>query len=135
MENIITYGKVAITVIGAVVGGLIGEINGMMIALLVFMAIDYITGVIIAIDGKALSSEVGFKGLLRKATILLVVIVANVVDAYVIGAGAAVRSAAIAFYLANEGISILENTTLLGVPYPDKLRDILIQLKMKNDDK
>ena len=119
--------------IGGVCGALIGKIDGVLFALLTFMTIDYITGIIVACRRHTLSSEIGFTGLAKKVFILLLVVVGNVLDVYVIGSGAVVRSAVIAFYLANEGLSILENAGNLGVPYPDKLKNVLAQLKDDSD--
>ena len=133
MENIITVIKWGAAAIGGVCGALIGHVDGVLFALLTFMTIDYITGIIVACRRHTLSSEIGFTGLAKKVFILLLVVVGNVLDAYVIGSGAVVRSAVIAFYLANEGLSILENAGNLGVPYPDKLKDVLAQLKDDSD--
>jgi toxin secretion/phage lysis holin len=133
MENIITAIKLGAAAIGGVCGALIGKIDGVLFALLTFMTIDYITGIIVACRRHTLSSEIGFTGLAKKVFILLLVVVGNVLDVYVIGSGAVVRSAVIAFYLANEGLSILENAGNLGVPYPDKLKNVLAQLKDDSD--
>lgn len=129
MENIIRTIKGCAAVVGGVLGLLIGKVDGVLIALLVFMAIDYLSGIMVACKQHALSSEVGFNGLAKKMFVLLLVIVGNVLDVYVLGGGAVMRSAVIVFYLANEGLSILENAGNLGVPYPDKLRAVLAQLK------
>ena len=135
MDNITPIIKTVFGVIGGVIGFLFGEVSGMFIALLVFMVIDYITGVICAIIEKNLSSEVGFKGLAKKFIILAFIIVANMLDTYVLGGNVSVfKSAVICFYLANEGLSILENGGRLGMPYPQKLKDILEQLKHKEDN-
>lgn len=133
MENIITGIRWGAAAIGGVCGALIGKIDGVLFALLTFMTIDYLTGIMVACKRHALSSEIGFTGLAKKVFILLLVVVGNVLDAYVIGSGAVVRSAVIAFYLANEGLSILENAGNLGVPYPDKLKNVLAQLKDDSD--
>lgn len=129
MENITETIKWSVATIGAMAGTLIGHMDGVLLALLFFMAADYITGFIVGVMQDNLNSEIGFKGLMKKVFILLLVAVGNVVDVYVIGSGAVVRSAVIAFYLANEGLSILENAGKLGVPYPDKLKNVLAQLK------
>lgn len=133
MENIITAIRWGAAAIGGVCGALIGRIDGVLFALLTFMTIDYLTGIMVACKRHALSSEIGFTGLAKKVFILLLVVVGNVLDVYVIGSGAVVRSAVIAFYLANEGLSILENAGNLGVPYPDKLKNVLAQLKDDSD--
>lgn len=133
MDNIIFYIKSGAAVLGAAVGALIGKLDGVLIALLVFMVIDYMTGLGVAVKQRTLSSEVGFVGIAKKVFILLLVVVGNVLDAYVLGSAAVCRSAVIAFYLANEGLSILENAGNLGVDYPEKLRDVLAQLKDGDD--
>lgn len=119
--------------IGGTLGILIGGLDGLLIALLVFMTIDIITGVSRAIFEKTLSSRIMFLGLLRKCCIFLLVIVGHVVDAYVIKTGDAVRTMVIVFYIANDGLSILENSVALGLPVPNKLREILAQLREKGD--
>lgn len=119
-------------VVGGALGFLFGGMSGLFYALLTMMVIDYISGVLIAIINKKLSSEVGFKGLVKKIFMLMLVAVGHIIDAHVIGSGAAVMTAVQLFFVANEGISILENAARLGVPIPKKLKDILIQLK--NDD-
>lgn len=123
-------------VISAVIGFLFGEITGLFIAIIALMALDYITGVLCGIAAKKLSSETGFKGLVKKLMILVIIAVAHLVDYYIIGTGSALMTAVILFFAANEGISILENAAMLGLPIPKKLRDILEQLKESdnNDD-
>ena len=120
--------------IGAVVGFMFGEINGLFIAIIALMVLDYITGILCAIVSKTLSSEVGFRGLVKKFIILIVIAVGHLVDAYVIGTGSAVMSAVMLFFTANEGISILENAAILGLPIPQKLKDVLEQLKDKDKE-
>ena len=120
--------------IGAVIGFLYGEVNGLFIAIISLMVLDYITGILCAIVTKTLSSEVGFRGLVKKFVILIVIAVGHLVDAYVIGTGSAVMSAVMLFFAANEGISILENAAILGLPIPKKLKDVLEQLKDKDGD-
>lgn len=119
--------------VGAAVGFLFGQLNGLFWAVIALMAIDYVTGVIVAVLNKRLSSEVGFRGLVKKLFILVLIAVAHIVDAQIIGQGAAVMTAVMLFFAANEGISILENAANLGLPVPKKLRDILEQLR-KDDD-
>lgn len=117
--------------VGAVLGFLFGEVNGLFWALIAFMALDYITGVIIAVINKKLSSEIGFRGLAKKFLILIFVAVGHILDANVLGGQAVCMSAVMLFYIANEGVSIIENAALLGLPVPQKLKDILEQLKTK----
>ena len=120
--------QVAITAVGGWIGWFLGGVDGMLIALIVLMALDYLSGVMCAIADKKLSSAVGFKGICKKVLILMLVGVANIIDTHVVGSGAVLRGAFICFYLSNEGLSLLENAAYLGLPIPDKLREILAQL-------
>ena len=99
----------------------------------IFMALDYVTGVMCAIIDKKLSSAVGFKGVCKKVLILFMVGIANIVDLHVIGSGSALRGAVIAFYLSNEGLSLLENAAYIGLPIPDKLKAVLEQLHNRDE--
>ena len=125
--------QVAITAIGGWIGWFLGGVDGMLIALIVLMALDYISGVMCAIEDKKLSSAVGFKGIAKKVLILMLVGVANILDTNVVGGGAVLRGAVICFYLSNEGLSLLENAAYLGLPIPDKLREILAQLHNRSE--
>lgn len=116
------------TAVGGWLGYLLGGYDGLLYALIVFMVIDYITGVMCAVSDKKLSSAVGFKGICRKVLILMLVGIANLLDVEVIGTGAVLRTAVIFFYLSNEGVSLLENAAHLGLPIPEKLKAILAQL-------
>ena len=133
VELIWTKIQIAIPALGGWLGYFLGGMDGLMIALLIFMALDYITGVMCAILDKKLSSAVGFKGICKKVLILMLVGLANVIDLHVIGTGSALRGAVIAFYLSNEGLSLLENAAYIGLPVPDKLRDILSQLHHRDE--
>ena len=115
----------------AVCGFCFGEMDGLLIALIAFMVMDYVTGLIVAVIRKELSSEVGFKGIAKKVLIMALVAVGHILDAHVIGDGAVCRSAVIGFYIANEGISILENAGNLRLPLPKKLVEVLKQLREK----
>ena len=126
--------KSIFAVIGAGLGYFFGGLDGLMIALIVFVVVDYVTGVIVAIINKTLSSEVGFIGIAKKVFIFLLVGIANILDVYVIKTGSMVRSAVICFYIANEGISIVENAGNMGLPLPKKLKDVLEQLKEKSEE-
>lgn len=114
--------------LGGWLGWFLGGSDGLLYVLIAFVVIDYITGVMCAIVDKKLSSAVGFKGICRKILIFLLVGAANLLDQYVIGDGSVMRTAAIFFYISNEGVSLLENATYLGLPVPDKLKDVLQQL-------
>lgn len=127
--KLIDYIKLAAAQIGAIIGAFIGNITGMIWALLIFAIIDYITGVTAAILEHKLSSEIGFRGITRKVLLFMIVGVANVLDVYVIGSGGVCRSMVLVFYIANEGLSIIENVARCGVPVPEKLKVILKQLE------
>lgn len=114
--------------IGGWLGYFLGGCDGLLVALLVFVVVDYLTGVMCAIADKTLSSEVGFKGICRKVLIFILVGIANILDVQVIGDGSILRTAVIFFYLSNEGVSLLENAGHLGLPIPEKLKAVLEQL-------
>ena len=125
--------QMAITAIGGWIGYFVGGVDGLMTALLIFMVLDYITGLMCAIADKQLSSAVGFKGVCKKVLILMLVGVAHIVDLHVVGTGSALRGAVICFYLSNEGLSLLENAAHIGLPVPDKLKDVLAQLHRREE--
>ena len=114
--------------VGGWLGYFLGGCDGLLYALIAFVVIDYITGVMCAIINKQLSSEVGFKGIFRKVLIFLLVGIANIIDVQVIGTGAVLRTAVIFFYIPNEGVSLLENAGHLGLPIPEKIKTVLEQL-------
>ena len=123
------------TAIGGYLGYILGGLDGFLYALIIFVVIDYITGLMAAIVERKLSSEIGFKGIFKKVLIFLLVAVGNIIDNNLIGTGGAVRTAVIFFYISNEGISIIENSTRIGLPVPEKLKDVLEQLQHKDGDK
>lgn len=116
------------TAVGGWLGYFLGGCDGLLYALIAFVVIDYITGVMCAIIDKKLSSAVGFKGIFRKVLIFLLVGIANIIDVQVIGTGAVLRTAVIFFYISNEGVSLLENAGHLGLPIPEKIKTVLEQL-------
>lgn len=120
--------------VGAVLGFMYGEVSGLFWALIAFMATDYITGVVVAAINKQLSSEVGFKGLAKKLMILVFVSLGHIADMYVLGGTPVAMSAVMLFYIANEGLSIIENAGNLGLPVPKKLKDIMVQLKKESEE-
>ena len=134
MKEIWNCIQVVITAIGGFCGWFLGEADGFLYALLVFVVIDYLTGVLCAIADRTLSSEVGFIGISRKVLIFVLVGVAHILDVYVIGDGGVLRTVIVFFYLSNEGISLLENSAHLGLPIPKKLKDVLEQLHNKSDE-
>jgi toxin secretion/phage lysis holin len=117
-----------VAAIGGALSYFLGGFDGLMYALLIFVIIDYCTGVMCAVVDHKLSSEVGFRGICRKVLIFALVGVANVLDIVVIGNGTLLRGIVASFYLANEGISLLENSAHLGLPIPEKLKVVLEQL-------
>ena len=120
--------QIIFTGVGGWLGYFLGGCDGLLYALVVFVVVDYITGVMCAIINKTLSSAVGFKGICRKVLIFLLVGIANVLDVQVIGTGSVLRTAVIFFYISNEGISLLENAGHLGLPIPEKIKVVLEQL-------
>ena len=114
--------------LGGWLGWFLGGCDGLLYALIAFVVVDYITGVMCAVVDKKLSSEVGFRGIFKKILIFLLVGIANLLDVNIIGNGSVLRTAAIFFYLSNEGVSLLENATHLGLPVPEKLKSVLQQL-------
>lgn len=119
--------------IEAFLGWYLGGLDDFLYALLIFMLVDYLTGILCAINEHRLSSEIGFRGLTRKVLILVLVGIANVLDIYLLKNGSAIRTATIFFYISNEGISLLENASRLGLPVPDKLKSVLQQLHNKDN--
>ena len=124
--------QLAFTVVGGWLGYFLGGCDGLILALLLFVVTDYITGVMCAAIDKKLSSSVGFKGIFRKVLIFMLVGIANIIDFQVIKQGSVIRTAVIFFYLSNEGRSRIENAAHLGLPVPEKLKNVLEQLHDKD---
>ena len=122
------------TLMGGWLGYFLGGSDGLIVALIIFVVMDYVSGVMCAISDKTLSSEVGFKGICRKVLIFILVGIANILDAQIIKTGSVLRTAIIFFYLSNEGVSLLENASYLGLPVPEKLKDVLQQLNEDNKE-
>ena len=133
MKEIWNWIQVVFAAVGGWLGYVLGGLDGFLYALLAFVVIDYITGIMCAVLDKKLSSEVGFRGIFKKVLIFALVAVGHIVDQNVIGDGSVIRTAVIFFYLSNEGISILENTVHIGLPVPQKLKDVLEQLHNRSD--
>lgn len=127
-ERILEHDPTHFAAIGGWLGYFLGGCDGLLVALVVFAAVDYITGVMCAVADKKLSSEVGFKGICRKVLIFLLVGIANILDVQVIGTGSVLRTAVIFFYISNEGVSLLENAAHLGLPIPEQMKAVLEQL-------
>ena len=133
IDLIWTKVQIAITALGGWLGYFLGGMDGLMIALIVLMTLDYVSGVMCAIVDRKLSSAVGFKGICKKVFILMLVGVAHIIDLHVVGTGSALRGAVICFYMSNEALSLFENAAHIGLPIPDKLREALAQLHGRDD--
>lgn len=134
MKDIVTSIQVVISSLGGFLGWFLGGTDGFLYALLLFIIIDYLTGVMVAILQHKVSSKVGFRGIFKKVVILCLVGIGHILDTNVVRSGNVMRTAIIFFYLSNEGISILENVAFIGLPVPKKLLDVLIALKSKNSE-
>lgn len=128
MKNSINIIQAIFATIGGYIGWFLGGVDGFMYALITFVIIDYVTGFMVAVLEKKLSSEVGFRGIFKKVLIFALVGIGNIIDVHLIKNGSAIRTAVIFFYVSNEGISIIENAAKIGLPIPQKLKDILEQL-------
>ncbi|AOZ73076.1 hypothetical protein BSR29_03060 [Boudabousia liubingyangii] len=122
------YLRTIATAIGAGAGWVFGTPDALLYTLLAFITADYISGVMAAIATRRLSSAVGFKGLFGKMLILAFVALAQLMDTHVLGGVGVLRGAVIFFYIANEGISLIENATVLGLPVPPKFQQALATL-------
>lgn len=133
MKQIWTGIQLAFSALGGFIGWFLGGADGFLYALIAFVVVDYITGIMCAIADKNLSSAVGFKGICRKVLIFVLVGIGNIVDVYVMGEAGILRTAVIFFYLSNEGVSLLENSAHLGLPIPEKLKTVLSQLHNREE--
>ena len=127
--------QIIIVGVGGFLGWFLGGLDGFMYTLVAFVMADYITGVFCAVHDRSLSSKVGWRGVFRKTAIFLLVGAGHLLDKYVLGHDHIVRTAIIFFYISNEGISLLENAALLGLPIPSRLRDMLVQLRDRDKPK
>ena len=125
--------QLAFAAVGGFVGWFLGGCDGLLYTLLAFVVIDYITGVLCAVSDKKLSSAIGFKGICRKVLIFALVGIGHILDTHVIGSGSVMRTAILFFYISNEGVSLVENAVHLGLPVPQKLKDVLEQLHDRSE--
>lgn len=121
--------KTFLIMVQDIIGIALGGWDGLLSALVLFIVVEYLTQILVAILNKKISSEIGFRGMAKKISIIFLVMVGNVIDVLVIQNGSIIRTAVIFFYLSNEGILILENVAIMGLPIPQKLKDILEQFK------
>lgn len=128
MEKIFNQVSIYVGIAGGILASVFGQWDGILCALAAIMALDYVTGVIKAVYTKTVSSEIGFRGILKKIAILAIVALANILQA-VTGGNIALREMVIMFYIANEGISVLENVASVSAKMPQALKDILLQLR------
>jgi toxin secretion/phage lysis holin len=131
MSKLINICEIAFAFLGGLLGWIFGGFDSLIYALIAFVSIDYITGVLLAFQEKKISSEIGFKGIAKKIMIFVLIAVGNIIDHYVIKSGSTLRTMLIMFYLSNEGISIIENAGSMGVPLPQKLKDAIKELQEK----
>lgn len=134
MKELLATNKVLFSAIGGLIGSIFGEVDGFLFTLMVFISIDYITGLMAAAVEKRLASNIGFKGIFKKIAILFLVSVGHLIDTEIIKQGGAIRTMVIFFYLSNEGLSILENAVRIGLPIPEKLQALLKQFNEKEGD-
>ena len=127
------YIQAAFAALGGWLGWFLGGLDGFVYALIAFVVIDYLTGLMAAAVEKKLSSEVGFRGIFKKVLIFMLVGIGGIIDRQIIGDGSVLRTAVIFFYISNEGISIVENAGRIGLPIPKTLKDVLAQLKDRED--
>ncbi|WP_394526907.1 phage holin family protein [Lacrimispora sinapis] len=129
MKDVANTMQYVFAAMGGSLGAVLGGFDGFLYALIVFVVVDYMTGVMVGILNKELSSQIGFRGIFKKVVIFSLVAVAHIIDTHVVQNGSVLRTTVIFFYLSNEGISILENAALIGLPIPKKMKDVLEQLE------
>lgn len=129
------YINAFISILGIYLSSFLGDFDSLLHTLIGFVILDYFTGVLLAIHTRHLSSSIGFSGIFKKVFIFILVAIGNLLDTYIFTSDNILRNLIIFFYLSNEGISILENACLIGLPVPDTLRNIFLQLKDKKTSK
>jgi toxin secretion/phage lysis holin len=132
MKDVISTIQLIFTAIGGYIGWFLGGFDGLIYSLVAFVVIDYITGLMVAVLEKKVSSSIGFKGIFKKVLIFTFVGIGHIVDFHIIKNGSAVRTAVIFFYLSNEGLSIIENSVKVGLPIPEKLKQVFLSMKEEN---
>ncbi|MPM28695.1 hypothetical protein SDC9_75222 [bioreactor metagenome] len=125
--------KIVLALLGGILQWLFGGLNSLIYALIAFVGLDYLTGILLAICEKKISSEIGFRGISKKILIFALIALGNIIDQYILSSGGSLKTMLTLFYLSNEGISILENTAKIGLPLPQKLKDVLAQIGDKGE--
>lgn len=128
-EKAVNVFQVVFAGVGGWLGWFLGGFDGFLYALLILVITDYLTGFMVAVIERKLSSQIGFRGIFKKVLIFTFVGIGHVIDSEIIGDGSAVRTAVIFFYMSNEGISIIENSAKIGLPVPEKIRKVILNLK------
>ncbi len=134
MKEMSAMAQVVIAAIGGYIGWFIGGFDELFFVLVAFVVIDYISGIMVAVIDRQLSSSIGFKGIFKKMLIFIFVGLGHLIDVYILKNGSAVRIALIFFYLSNEGLSILENSGKIGLPIPSSLRKVLKDLNKEDEE-
>ncbi len=134
MKDIISTAQLIFSAIGGALGFFLGGWDGFLYALVIFVSADFLTGLMASAVEKKISSEVGYIGIIKKVFIFILVGIGSVIDKYIIGNGSILRNIIIFFYISEEGISIIENAGRAGLKIPQKLKDVLEQLKSKGGD-
>lgn len=127
MEKLFNTASLIFGIIGGAIVSFLGGWDGLAITLIAFMGLDYITGILKAIYNKKLSSEIGVKGIIKKVLILITVGITVLLENNM--GIPAIREMVMMFFIANEGISLLENIAQMGIKFPDKLKEILLQIR------
>lgn len=135
MKSLLIFHQLNFSFIGALIVNIIGAYDGFLKTLIIFIIIDYLTGLMAAVVERKMTSAIGFKGIFKKVVLLSLVAVGYLLDSYVLKQDGLIRGAVIFFYLSNEGISILENAGRIGLAIPGKLKTILAQLNTEKKEK
>lgn len=134
MDKVVRFFRTIVIAMGAALGVFLGRPDGLLITLICFAIVDYVTGVVSAAINHKLNSATGFKGIAKKLFMFALVGVANLIDINALAGTAVLRSAVICFYLANEALSIIENAGEIGLPIPKKLKKLIEQLKESEEN-
>jgi len=134
MNNYRHIGQIIFSAVGGWLSWFLGGFDSLLTVLVIFVCADYVTGVMCGIAQRSLSSEIGLKGILKKVIMFITVGLASLLEGYIFNGAALIRSAVIFFYISNEGLSVLENASRLGIKLPERLKDVLKQVNEENRD-